>query len=89
MSRRANTRDRVGDAADARHIAEMPAAFVVKQVVASDRGDVDVFPAVVIEVAHGYAHAVNIDIETAAARDVGEGSVTVVSIERRGGVASA
>ena len=70
-------------------VAEFAVAFVVEQAVAFERGDVDVVAAVVIVVADGDAHAVHLDVEAAAARDVGEGAVAIVAIERGGGAAAA
>ena len=71
------------------HVAELAVAFVVEQAVAFERGDVDVVAAVVVVVADGDAHAVDLDVEAAAARDVGERAVVIVAIERGGGVAAA
>ena len=53
--------------------------------IAADSCDVHIVAAIVVVVANCHAHAVNFDIETAAARDVGEGSVAVVAIESGGG----
>ncbi len=60
----------------------LPLAFVVEEAVAFERGDVDVVAAVVVVVADGDAHAVHLDVEAAAGRDVGERAVAVVAVER-------
>ena len=70
-------------------VAELAVAFVVKQVVAFERGDVDVVAAVVIVIGDGHAHAVHLDVEAAARGDVGERAVVVVAIERRERLAAA
>ena len=62
----------------------MPAAFVVEQVIAVHRGDVEIVPAVVIVIAHRDAHAVDFDIETAAPRDVRERAAIALVKSRRG-----
>ena len=49
------------------HVAELAVALVVEQMVAFERGDVDIVAAIVIVIADGYAHAVHLDIEAAAA----------------------
>ena len=70
------------------HVAELAGAFVVKEVVAAESGDVDVVAAVVIVIADRHAEAVDFDVEAAAARHVGERAVAVVAVERGGGVAA-
>ena len=69
-----------------RDVAEFAVAFVVKQMVAVERGNVDVVAAVVIVIGHGHAHAVHFDVEAAARGDVGEGAVVIVAVERGGGL---
>ena len=69
-------------------VAEMSAAFVVEQMIAAERGDVDVVAAVVIVIADGHADAVDLDVEAAARGDVGERAVVIVAIERGGGAAA-
>ena len=49
-------------------VAEFAVAFVVEEVVAIERGDVDVVAAVVVVIGDGHAHAVHFDVEAAAAR---------------------
>ena len=64
----------------------MSAAFVVKELVAVERGDVDVVAAVVIVIADRHAQAIDLDIESAASRYVGERAVAIIAIKRgRGG----
>ncbi len=48
------------------HVAKFAVAFVVKKVVAFERGDVDVVAAVVIVIGDGHAHSVHLDIQAAA-----------------------
>jgi hypothetical protein len=66
------------------HVFELAVAFVVKEAVAFERGDVDVVAPVVVEIGHGHADAVDFDVEAAAARDVGERAVMIVAVERCG-----
>ncbi len=79
---------RVLDAGCGGDVAELAAAFVVEQPVAFERGDVDVLAAVVVVVGDRHSHAVHLDIETAARRDIGKRAVRVVAVESRGGVAA-
>ena len=68
--------------------AKLAVAQVVKQAVAFERGDVDVFAAVIVIVGDGDSHAVHLDVEAAARGDVREGAVAIVAIERGQGAAS-
>ena len=72
----------VGDAGRFRDVAELAAPFVVEEVIAFERGDVEVVAAVVVVVAGGDAQAVHLDVEPAARGDRGEGAVAVVPVER-------
>ena len=67
--------------ARARHVHERALAGVAEQAVLSDAGDQDVGIAVVVEVADGGAHAVQLHIEAGAARDIGERAVAVVAVQ--------
>jgi hypothetical protein len=68
------------------HIAKFPIAFVVKKMIAVERGNVHIVAAIIVVVGDGDAHAVHFDVETAAARNIGESAVVVVAIERRQGL---
>src|SRR5206468_8546171 len=63
---------RIVDAGSLGYVAKLSATFVMEQAVAFERGDVDVFLAVVVVVGTGNPHAVHLDIEAAARGDVGE-----------------
>ena len=64
-----------------RRVHERALAGVAEQPVLADAGDKHVGEAVVVEVADGDAHAVQLDVEACGARDVGERAVPVVAIE--------
>ena len=66
----------------------MPAALVMEQVIAADGRYVDVVAAVVIVIAYRDAHAMNVDVEAAAVRGIGERAVAIVAIERGRGMPS-
>ena len=80
---RARREARVGDAGALRHVFEAAAAAVPEKMIAAERRDVDVDVAVVVEVRRGHAEAVHLDREPGGSRDVGEGAVVIVAIERR------
>ncbi len=63
------------------HVFEFAVALVMKEMVASESGDVDVVASVVIIVRHGYADAIHFHIQAAAARNIGERAVMVVAIK--------
>ncbi len=62
--------------------AKRPLPRLSEQVVDAYRGDVDVVFAVVVIVADGAAHAVRLDRQACLPGAVGEGSVSVVVVER-------
>ena len=65
----------------ARDVDERALAGVPEQPVLSDAGDEEIREAVVVEVADGDAHAVELDVEAGAARHVGERAVAVVAVQ--------
>src|SRR6202035_2112406 len=71
----------VPDAGGGGDVPELAAALVVEEMVAVERGDVDVLAAVVVVVPDGHPHAVHLDVQAAATGDVGEGAVVVVAVE--------
>ncbi len=72
----------IGDARPIGDIHEPPAARVAKQVVASERRDVEVGAAVVVEVGARHAHPVHLDLKAGGARLVHERAVSPIAIER-------
>ena len=77
--RRGAERRPAGEAARSGHVEERALAGVPEQPVLSDAGDEQVGIAVVVEVADGGAHSVELDIEAGAARHVGKCAVAVVA----------
>ena len=75
----------VGDARRLGNVRELAAALVVEEAIAIERRDVNVVLAVVVVIADSHSDSVDLDIETAAARDIGERPVVVIAIERGGG----
>ena len=81
---------RVADPGRRRHVGERPVAAPLEQPVGAESRQIDIDMPVVVEIGRGAAHAIQRDVETGAARDVGEPAVAVVAIEhgvRGGGVA--
>src|SRR5271165_275406 len=68
------------------HVLELAAALVVKEMISSERGDINILASIVVIVGHRHTDAVNFHIQTAALCDVGEGPVMIVAVERRGGM---
>src|SRR2546426_998922 len=58
-----------------------PSVVIVIKRVASQVGDVKVGPAVIIEVADGYTHAVSLCLQSRRLSHVGEGAVAIVAVE--------
>jgi len=71
----------IADRGFLRHIAKVPAAIVVKQVVPIERSEIDVILAVVIVVADRYAHSVDFDIKTTPMRDIRKRAIAVIAVE--------
>jgi hypothetical protein len=65
------------------HLPEV-SSLVAEQPVAADRGDEDVDPAVVVVVADGDAHAVQLDVQSRLFGDVGEAAGPVVPVQGEG-----
>ena len=85
----AGSKIRVVNAAQRGNVAKMAAPFVMEQAVAVERRDVDVGLAVVVVIGDGHSHAIHLDVEPAAAGDVGKGPVVIVAIQRLNGVTPA
>ena len=73
---------RVGDAGRLCHVLELTAAEILKEPVALESGHVQVLAAVVVVIGRGDPHAVQLDVETAAGRDVGELAGAGVPVQR-------
>ena len=80
---RARRKSAVGDAGRLRDVGEPARAHVLEQPIAAESREVDVDAAVVIEVGRGGADPVQLNLESRSARDVGEGAVVVVAVQRR------
>ena len=65
--------------ARARGVHEGALARVAEQAILSDARDQDVREPVVVRVAHGHAHSVELDVETRGPRDIGERAVPCCS----------
>ena len=66
-----------------RHVGEGAVAIVVKQMILPVGSDEQVVIAVVIVIADGHAHAIELDVQTGFSRRVGERAVVIVVIELR------
>jgi hypothetical protein len=65
-------------------VREGALAGVPKETVLTDAGDEDVGEAVVVEIADGHAHPIQLDVEASSAGDVGKRPVPVIAIEAQG-----
>ena len=72
---------RVLNASEFRYVAEFAAAFVVVEPVPFQRGEVDIFAAIIVVVGNRHAHPIGFDIESAACGHVFERAVLVVAVE--------
>jgi len=63
------------------NVGERAVAVVVKEMTLTKRADENIVVAVVVVVAYGHAHAVDLHREARFARDVGECAVVVIVIE--------
>ena len=89
---RTGSKIRIVDTGRPGDIPELAIAFVVKQMISIERGDVEIgLLAVVVVVGNRGSHAIHGDIEAAAAGHIRKGSISIVAIEsaqRRGAVRS-
>jgi len=63
----------------------MPAAQIAEQMIAAHRRYIQIVAAIVIVIADGHSHPMNLDIETTAARNIGECPLAVIPIKGRHG----
>src|SRR2546423_90915 len=65
-----------------RDVAEFAAAYVSEQAIAAKRGEIDIDATVVIEVSRGAADAVDLDVQSGSAGEIGERAIVIVAVQR-------
>src|SRR5947208_2135158 len=76
------------EAAGTRGVHKSSFAGVAKEPALADASDEDVGEAIVVVIADGHAHSVELDIEARAARYVGECAVAIVAVKPKSGTLS-
>jgi len=69
------------EAAGTRCIHESAFAGVAKKAALAYAGDEDVGKTIIVVIADGYSHAVELEVEASGARYVGEGAVAIIAVE--------
>src|SRR5438477_10209454 len=73
------------EAAGTRGVHERSLASVAKKMALADAGDENIGETVVVVIADGHAHSVELDVESCGAGDIGKGSVAIVAVEAKSG----
>src|SRR5260221_3322835 len=73
------------EAAGLCHVYKGSFAGIAEQAVLADASDQNIREAIVVVIADGDAHAVEFDVESGGAGDIGEGAVAIISIELQRG----